>query len=123
MRTGDSGDQSEGRAPLYDLLVTDVAAEEAEQAYLWLSQAVSLEYAKRWYSGLLAEIAKLPETARHWPLARENDRYDVEVRRLLYRSGRSAYRILYQIFEPLESSEPGVVRVLHVYHGSKNSEY
>ena len=118
MRTGDSGD---GDSLPYELAITDVAEEEANQAYLCLSQAASLEYAKRWYSGLLAEIAKLPETARQWPIARENDQYNAEVRPLLYRSGRSAYRVLYQVVEAEAPGEWGVVRVLHVYHGAKDT--
>ncbi len=119
MRSGNSGEDSD---PRYELAITDVAEDEANQAYLWLSQAVSLDYAKRWYSGLLAEIAKLPETARQWPTARENDQYAAEVRRLLYRSGRSAYRVLYQIVEAEVPGDWGIVRVLHVYHGAKDTD-
>ena len=58
------------------------------------------------------------------PIAPENDRYDVEVRRLLYygpnrRRGGSAYRLLFHVIEPAEDETEGVVRILHVWHGAK----
>lgn len=109
-------------APLYRLDITDVAEEEASRTYLWLSQNVSLEYAKRWYNGLLLEISKLPSTARHWPIARENDQYDAEVRRPLYRVGRTAYRVLYRVVEPDTAGDVGAIRVLHIYPSAWNTD-
>ncbi len=118
--------EPEADLPGYLVEFTEPALVEADAVYLWLSEQVSLEYAIRWYEGLFVVAQSLSSLPRINPIAPENDRYDVEVRRLLYygpnqrRSG-SAYRLLFYVIEPAEDEPEGVVRILHVWHGAKGS--
>jgi hypothetical protein len=85
---------------------------------------VSVEYAGRWYAGLLKALDGLAFMPQRFPLARESEQRGRDVRRLLYhgptgRRGSSVYRILFLIVEPALQEDEGVVRVLHVWHGSR----
>jgi plasmid stabilization system protein ParE len=105
---------------------TEPALVEADAVYLWLSEQTGLEYAIRWYEGLFLAAQELSSLPRIHAIAPENERYDVEVRRLLYsgpsgRRGKSVYRLLFYIIEPQESEAEGVVRILHIWHGAKGS--
>lgn len=110
----------------YRVDVSDPADAEAEEAVLWLARRVSPEYAGRWYAGLLRALRGLSAFPTRHPPARENDRYDVQVRRMLYfgpgkrRSG-TPYRVLFHVIEPSGGEGEGVVRVLHVYHGAQQA--
>lgn len=62
---------------------------------------------------------------RRHAVARENDLYGVEVRRMLYfgpskrhRRSLTAYRVLFHVIEPTAEDAEGVVRVLHIWHGA-----
>jgi len=103
---------------------TEPAQIEADAVYLWLSERIGLDYAIRWYEGLFLVARELSSLPRANPIAPESDRYDVEVRRLLYygpskRRGSQAYRLLFHIIEPQEDETEGIVRILHVWHGAK----
>ncbi len=37
------------------------------------------------------------------------------------RSGGTVYRVLFHIVEPEEGESPGIVRILHVYHGAQRT--
>src|SRR5262245_29752779 len=97
----------------YRIEVSDTADAEAEEAYLWLLR-LSPELAVRWYQVLLDASETLSDVPRRFIVAAENDVFpDVEVRQLLYVSGRNVYRILFCILEP------DTVRILHVRHASR----
>ena len=118
-RNGSNGGESPAE---YAVIVSDLADAEARTAYQWLSENVSQEYAGRWLEGLTRAIEGLAIMPRRHTIARENDLYDVEVRRLLYygpsRRRGSVYRVLFHIIEPTEEDVEGVVRVLHIWHGA-----
>ncbi len=110
--------------PHYLVEFTEPALVESDAVYLWLSEAVGLEYSVRWYEGLFAAAQSLSVLPRSHALAPENDRYDVEVRRLLYygparRRTGNAYRLLFYGIEPLADEAEGIVRILHVWHSAK----
>ena len=97
----------------YEVIVSETAETEAQEAYLWLL-GVSPEFAGRWYDGLLDTIASLDTFPKRCPLAPENEDFpDTEVRHLIYRQGRTIYRILYCLLEPT------TVRILHIRHGAQ----
>lgn len=111
--------------PLYDVRLTEPAEIEVEAEHERLSEVVSPDYADRWRDGLLAEINRLALFPTSHEVAPENDLYDVQVRRSLYfgpsrrRRSASTYRILFHIVEPMGEDVGGLVRVLHVWHGSQ----
>ena len=119
---GASEQDSEG--PRYLVEFTDPAQAEADAIYLQLSESLGLDFAFRWYEGLLLAANKLSFLPRANPIAPENDEYDVEVRRLIYsgpskrRSGQ-VYRLLFYIIEPQQDEAEGVIRIMHVWHGAK----
>ena len=121
-----SGNGSEEGPSTYEVRLTEPAEVEVEAEHARLADLVSPEYADRWRDGLLAEIGKLALFPARHEVALENDLYDVEVRRLLYfgptkrRRAASTYRILFYIVEPLPGEAQGLVRVLHVWHGTQH---
>jgi plasmid stabilization system protein ParE len=97
----------------YDVIISEVAEAEAEEAYFWLMGKLP-NFAGRWYDGLLDAIASLDTFPNGHSYARENDDFpDMEVRQLIYRQGRTVYRVLYTVIEP------NIVKVLHVRHASR----
>ena len=110
--------------PHYFVEWSEPALLEADEAYLGISERSGPDAAFLWYEGLFEAGETLSSMPRIHPIAREDERYDIEVRRLLYygpskrRSGQ-IYRILFFIIEPVEDETEGVVRILHVWHGAK----
>ena len=119
-----NGARDEDAPRRYLVEFTEPALADADGLYLWLSPQVDPEYAARWYEGLFEAAQALSSMPRMHAVAPENDRYDVEVRRLLYygpgkRRARAPYRVLFYVIEPASDESEGVVRVLHVWHGAK----
>lgn len=120
-------DDGTGDGPqLYEVRLTGPAEADIEAGHARLSEIVSLSYADRWQDALLAEMGRLALFPTRHAVAAESDLHDIEVRRMLYygpsgrrRRGGVAYRILFYVVEPAEEEAPGVVRVLHVWHGAK----
>ena len=91
-----------------------------------MPETVGLEQALLWYEGLFAAAQELSTLPRIHAIASENSSYNVEVRRRFYygptkRRGSIPYRLLFYIIEPQEDEAEGVVRILHLWHGSKRS--
>ena len=102
----------------YRVEVSDTADAEADETFFWLAGR-SPDLAGRWYEGLLMAYQSLAQFPSRCPLAPENDSFEtVEVRQLLFGTGRNTYRILFYIQERMED-ESGTVRILHVRHGSR----
>jgi hypothetical protein len=119
-------DLNEDEPHHYEVRLTEPAEVDVEAERARLAGIVSEEYADRWQDGLLAEIQQLELFPASHPVARENDLYNVEVRRSLYygpsrrrRSSGAVYRILFHIIEPSEDEPVGIVRVLHIWHGAR----
>ena len=98
-----------------------------EAIHSWLSEHMSEKHADRWQDALMNEIAALSVFPRMHPIARENDRYELEIRRMLYygpgnRSRRrgSIYRILFFVIDPRSDGESGIVRVIHVWNAARS---
>lgn len=120
-----NGGENGEATPRYTVIVADLADADARSAHLRLGENVSPDYADRWLEGLARTIEGLALMPRRHAVARENDLYDVEVRRVLYSGpsgrhgrGRIIYRILFHIIEPSAEDPEGVVRVLHIWHGA-----
>ena len=98
----------------YRVETSDEAEAELDAAYLFFLQK-SPDAAMRWYTSARAAIASLSTFPRRCPLARENASYPGnEIRQLLYGTGRSAYRILFTVFD-----DDGEIRVLQFRHGAR----
>ncbi|NEQ34845.1 MAG: type II toxin-antitoxin system RelE/ParE family toxin [Okeania sp. SIO3I5] len=102
----------------YQIEISSVAQAEADRAFQWLCQVVSIETARHWYQELLKTIESLSEMPKRCPLARENNYFSKEIRQLLYRRGRHSYRIIFTI---VESQDISIVRVLHLRHAAQQT--
>ncbi len=99
----------------YDIIWSETAEAEADAAFLWFTRT-SPDFARRWYSGLLEVAGSLDEFPTRCPLAPENeDVPTVEVRHLLYRTGRTVYRIIFCILNE------DTVRILYIRHGAQQT--
>lgn len=81
----------------YDVVLTNEAQQNARAAYRWYADQ-SPEVAERWYTGLLKALASLETEPQRCLLANENSQLPIELRQLLYGSGRrTTHRILFAI--------------------------
>jgi len=88
------------------------------EATIFYLSRFSAQTANRWHEGVLATCRSLAQMPRRCAAAPENRMFDREVRQILYRHGRIAYRILFTISEATEE-EPGLVRILRILHGAR----
>ena len=100
----------------YETELTEVAEFEVQQIFLWYS-GISPNAARRWIEGWNCKLDSLRQMPDRCPIAREADRFpEITLRQHLF----GKYRILFHIIQPTET-EPGIVRVLHVVHGARDS--
>ncbi len=97
---------------------SDVAEAEIDAAYFRLS-ARNPEFAGRWLEGIYRKIATLDTFPMSHARVSESDVLGREVRRMLYRNGRTVYRILFTLMDTDGDGEADTVRVLRVLHGAQ----
>ena len=93
-----------------EVLLTQRAQEELDEAHHWWAENRSAEQANRWYLGFLEAMLTLEHVPFRWPFAPENDYFPYEVRQLNFGLGsRPTHRALYTV-------RPDVVVILRVRH-------
>ncbi|NJR26665.1 MAG: type II toxin-antitoxin system RelE/ParE family toxin [Richelia sp. CSU_2_1] len=95
----------------YRIDFSSQAEAEADAAFVNFARFTTPERAQAWYQGLIAAISSLQEMPRRCSLARENAFFTLEIRQLLYGSGKTTYRILFTI---LDDRPAPTVRILHI---------
>jgi plasmid stabilization system protein ParE len=98
----------------YRVDVSDTAEQEADTVYLWMQTNRGLSQADRWYRGLYQAYQSLTT----FPNRFEAVPHRQDVRRMLY----GQYRVLYRVIEPDVPEEEGIVRILRVLHGARQTE-
>jgi len=94
----------------YDVVLTDRAYDEMNAAYLWWAEHRSPLQADKWYNAFADAIASLSVNLERCPLARENDRFPLEIRNLYFGIGRRrTHRAVFTI-------RPEMVLVMTVRH-------
>ncbi len=91
---------------MYTVIIEHPAEEEAERAYLHINEQAPLN-AERWWNGLVDAILSLEEMPKRCPLAREDARFDEDIRQLVYKS----HRILFTL-------RGDRVHILHIRHSA-----
>lgn len=104
---------SDGDAPVYKVILTDVAEAEQEAALLWMAQR-SPAAARRLLGQMDRALGLLSWSPRAGVVAPDEDAYDVEVRQVSFGAGKSRFRALYHVLE-----EDRIVRVLHIRHSAQ----
>ena len=94
----------------YELVLTDRAGADLEEAYRWYAER-SPERAARWYNGFLEALGTLATNPQRCGLAPENARFPFEVRQLIY-GKHHTYRALFTMRQER-------VVVLHVRHTAR----
>jgi plasmid stabilization system protein ParE len=112
-----SAENEAGDRLIYEVRLAEPAEIEIEAAYLGRMR-FGQSVADRWYAGLARALESLSELPHRHPRAPESDVMGAAVRQMIYGRGRSAYRVLYRVFEP-EQGTSGLVRVLHVRHAAR----
>ncbi len=103
--------------PVYELQMSEPAEMEIDGIYLNMIR-FGLDAAQRWLTGFYDAIARLETLPRAFPIAKESEVMGKNVRVMLYGKGRSAYRVLYAVFEPSDG-DPGIVRIVRVLHAMR----
>lgn len=92
------------------VVLTDRAARDMEEAYLWIAKQAP-QTAARWYNGFLDALQTLSSYPERCSLAAESRRSHEEIRQFLYGKRRS-YRALFTIRDQ-------AVVVLHIRHTAR----
>lgn len=88
------------------------AERDRDAAYAWYAENYSVEFASRWYNGIMQAMYSLAEQPRRCAVAHENDRFSFELRELLYGPRLHKHRLLFTI-------EGERVAILHIRHSSQ----
>ena len=75
----------------YRIIIEPTAEREIRSAVRWKTENASPTVAARWYNGLIQKIDTLRRRPTRCPLAAEDDKFDEEIRELLY--GRGGKRV------------------------------
>jgi len=118
-----SEEEEEGEPPVYAVRLSEPAAAQAEAAFERLIETVSLDAAEDWQEGLRAAWASLATLPQRCAVAPENPLFQAKhpglpLRVLLYRRGRSAWRLLFTAHAATDD-EPPLVRVHQIRHGAQ----
>lgn len=97
---------------------SEVAEAEIDAIFLYLN-ARNPEFAGRWLIGLNRSLAELSVFPGRHPRVENDTLRGREVRKALYRNGRTVYQILFSLVNEDANGEPDTVRVLHVQNGSR----
>jgi plasmid stabilization system protein ParE len=78
---------------IYDIIIEPTAEREIRSTVRWKIENASPTIAARWYYGPIQKIDTLRRHPLRCPLAVENDKFDEEIRELLYgRGGKRTHR-------------------------------
>ena len=93
--------------------IVETTEAETEAAFLRLS-AYDPEFAGRWLEGLTRPIISLETLPRRHERVPMEGAAGRETRRMLYRNGRTVYRIVFTLVDADDDGEEETVRVLQV---------
>ncbi len=102
----------------FTVVTSDVAEAEIEAVFLSLFLR-NPEFAARWLEGLNRVIAALDTFPSRHARVDEGGLQGQEIRRVVYRNGRTVYRILFTLLDADGDGKDDTVRVLRVLHGAR----
>ena len=81
-----------------EVLLTQRAAVELEDAYQWWAANRSVVQANRWHTAFIEAMLTLEDRPHRFPLAPENELFPVEVRQFVFGLGvRPTHRAIFMI--------------------------
>ena len=102
----------------YKIRLTSRAESDAYAAYDYIREDAPMR-AETWLRGLFKAVFTLEQMPRRCKVIPEAEEIGLEVRQLLYGRTSRSYRILFDIQE--DSPEGPRVRILRIWHGSRDS--
>jgi len=82
----------------YRVILTENARAEMQEDAIWWARHRDSSQAGRWLDGFTSALLTLTENPEKHPLAKESQRYRVELRQLLYGLGKQpTHRAVFQI--------------------------
>jgi plasmid stabilization system protein ParE len=99
---------------MYRIEISAGAQADADNAYGWMAENISPEFAERWYQELFRQIATLTKHPTRCPVAAESLKFGEEIRELTYgkRQHKHKYRILFSVRQD-------AVAILYIYHSAR----
>ena len=97
---------------------SDTAQAEIDAAFLRLA-AYDPDFAGRWLEGLTQALESLELLPRRHEKITLKGSEKRETRRMLYRNGRTVYRIVFMLLDNDDDGEEETVRVLQVRSGAQ----
>ena len=85
------------------------ADNDIREAVHWMAENLSPRVARSWHTGLMNALDSLETNPDRCPLADEAGELGIELRELLYRRRRTAYRVVFTI----TGTAVNVIRVRH----------
>ena len=104
----------------YQVETSEIAEAEIQALFLRLN-GWNPDVAGRWLEGLLRAIDDLETFPKSHVVVPEMSTSGREVRRMLYKHGRTTYLILFTLVDTDDDGEMDTVRVVHVRHGAQGS--
>lgn len=98
-----------------------LSSRRLDAAYLRLMGLTSLSFADRWREGWIAALESLSLFPARYEVAPESEMFGREVRRMLYRQGRVAYRVLYTLIDTNSDSIADTVHILRIVHAAQDT--
>lgn len=102
----------------FTVVTSEVAEAEIEAVFLSLFLR-NPEFAARWLEGLKRVIDALDTFPGRHSRVDEGTRQGKETRRVIYRNGRTVYRILFVLMDTDGDGEDDTVRVLRMLYGAQ----
>lgn len=100
---------------VYDTRISEPAEADIYSIFQYLFLR-SPGAAERWRDQIDSAISSLAMMPSRCSRAPEASHFDREIRQLWFGSRRSAYRIVFAVFESTDDDEPPFVRILRVRH-------
>ena len=98
----------------YTVEITETAEVELDEAYRWIRDEYSPEYAVRWCAGLLDAADTLETFPERCAVAPESEILGRDIRQLIHGKRRRAYRILFEV-------QGRTVYILHIRHAARQT--
>ncbi|MCA9077053.1 MAG: type II toxin-antitoxin system RelE/ParE family toxin [Planctomycetaceae bacterium] len=96
---------------MFHVRTSEFAKREIREAAAWYrAKSGSIEVADRWLDGITSAIASLSQNPDRIPVYVRSDEFDMEIRELLYGSGR---RKTHRIFFTIVGDQVEVISVKH----------
>jgi plasmid stabilization system protein ParE len=96
---------------MFEVVLTQRAVDEIEQAQAWWANNRSIEQANRWYNEFINVLLRLGKDPQRFPFAPENNKFNLSIRQLNFGlANKPTHRAIYVI----KADQVVVLRIRHL---------